>query len=375
MLWAYPALLRRDLAGVANSMQSKRTWLGIYIAALMTAACGSNGGSSGASAGGSSSGGGSPSAAVGGAAGSSCVPSGTAGAMSATASAGGGAEGTSDGSGGGSGGAASAGTSGSAGSAGGGAALGPNVPVPSAGCGKPAPETPAQFVKHSLMSSGVSRDFFAYLPTGYDSKKPYPTIFAFEPCGGSGNPSTNVPIQNESKNRAIIISPQAKGNCYENQIRNSPDVTLFDDTLKYAEANYCVDQSRVFAMGYSAGSWMSIILGCERANVVRAHAQVSGGLPMFIRPGADCTGNMPALLIHDATDPTNTINGGIAARDRLLRVDRCGASTEPWGPTPCVAYRGCKVGFPVVWCETTGNGHGRQDNLAPAAIWQFFSQF
>ena len=152
-------------------------------------------------------------------------------------------------------------------------------------------------------------------------------------------------------------------------------MTLFDDTLKFAEANYCVDQARVFAIGYSAGSWMSIILGCNRADVVRAHAQVSGGLPMFIRPGVDCRGSVGALFIHDRDDPMNTINGGLAARDRVLRMDQCGTTTEPWAPSPCLSYDGCKPGYPVVWCETMGQGHDRQDNLAPSAMWKFFLQF
>ena len=267
------------------------------------------------------------------------------------------------------------GSSGTAGQSGGGSGgSGPVAAKPSAGCNKAAPETPAQFVKHSLMSSGTSRDFYTYLPAGYDPKRAYPTIFAFTPCGGSGNPSSNVPIQNESKGDAIIISPQSKGSCYENQIRSSPELPFFDATLKYAEDNYCVDENRVFAIGYSAGSWMSIILGCERADVVRAHAQVSGGLPIFERP-SDCKGSVASLYIHDNTDGSNNIGGGIAARDRSLRIDGCSDTTEAWEPSPCKAYQGCKPGYPVVWCETTGKGHDRQDNLAPGAFWKFFSQF
>lgn len=239
---------------------------------------------------------------------------------------------------------------------------------------KPAPETPGEFVKHTLMSSNTSRDFYTYLPAGYDPKRAYPTIFAFHPCGGSGNPSSNVPIQNESKGDAIIISPQSKGSCYENQIRNSPELPFFDDTLKYAEDNYCVDENRVFAIGHSAGSWMAIILGCERADVVRAHAQVSGGLPIFERP-SDCRGSVASLYLHDNMDGSNTIGGGIAGRDRSLRMNGCSDTTEAWDPAPCKAYQDCKPGYPVVWCETSGKGHSRQDELAPAAFWKFFKQF
>jgi polyhydroxybutyrate depolymerase len=364
-------------------MQTPRIWLSVFAASgLALVACSSRGNAGTPTTSSATGGQGAFGAGVAGSTSTTCATSGGPDSAGSTSSANGGAGGNTIGASGGNAGNAATSSGGTGGDssaahagAGGAAAGGTTAASPSAGCGKAATDTPSQFVKHSLMSSGVSRDFFTYLPANYDPKKPYPTIFAFEPCGGSGNPSTNVPIQNESKDKAIIISPQSKGNCYENQIRNSPDVTLFDDTLKYAEANYCVDQARIFAMGYSAGSWMSIILGCNRADVIRAHAQVSGGLPIFIRPGVDCRGNMPALLIHDATDPTNTINGGLAARDRLLREDRCDTTTVPWDPAPCVAYQNCKPGFPVVWCETTGKGHDRQDNLAPAAMWKFFSQF
>jgi poly(3-hydroxybutyrate) depolymerase len=262
----------------------------------------------------------------------------------------------------------------SSGGAAGAGGSGPTPMKPSAGCNKAAADTPAQFVKHSLMSGGDSRDFYTYLPANYDPKRAYPTIFAFHPCGGSGNPSSNVPIQNESKDAAIIISPQSKGSCYENQIRNSPELPFFDATLAYAKDNYCVDENRVFAIGHSAGSWMAIILGCERADVVRAHAQVSGGLPIFERP-SDCKGSVASLYLHDNTDGSNTIYGGYAGRDRSLRIDQCSDMSVPWDPAPCQEYQGCKPGYPVVFCETTGKGHDRQDDLAPKAFWKFFQQF
>lgn len=274
----------------------------------------------------------------------------------------------SGGTGGTMGGAAS--TAGQSGSDGG----GPLPPKPSAGCNKPAPETPKQFTKHSLMSGGTNRDFYTYLPGNYDKTRAYPLVFAFHPCGGSGNPSSNVPIQNASGDNAIIVLPQSEGRCYENQIRNSPELPFFDATLKYAKENYCVDENRVFAIGHSAGSWMAIILGCERADVLRAHAQVSGGLPIFVKP-SECRGKVASLYLHDSGDGTNNIIGSYAGRDRSLRFNGCTDTKVPWDPAPCQEYQGCKAGYPVVFCETTGQGHGRQDNLAPGAFWKFFSQF
>ena len=47
---------------------------------------------------------------------------------------------------------------------------------------------------------------------------------------------------------------------------------MFDALVTWAEGNLCVDQARIFAIGFSSGSWMTNILGCERANVIRARA-------------------------------------------------------------------------------------------------------
>jgi poly(3-hydroxybutyrate) depolymerase len=275
----------------------------------------------------------------------------------------------------GSGGSATAGNM-MAGGTGGSAQMdaGPVPAKPSMGCNKPAGQALAQYVKHTIMSSNVSRDVHVWLPTGYDPKRAYRTIVALHPCGGSGNPTSNIPIQNESKGDAIILAGNSTAVCWNSQERNSPDVVYFDDMMKFAEDNYCIDEARVFAMGYSSGSWMATLLGCERADVLRGQAQVSGGISLGVQP-ANCKGKIAALFIHDTQDPNNTINGGRAARDRLIHRDECDATSSPWAPSPCAQYDNCTSGYPVVWCETTGKGHDRQDTLSVPAMWKFFSQF
>jgi len=42
--------------------------------------------------------------------------------------------------------------------------------------------------------------------------------------------------------------------------------------------------------------------------------------------------------------------------------------------SPCVRYQGCDPGYPVVWCQTTGQGHNRQDSYA-GPFWTFFREF
>jgi polyhydroxybutyrate depolymerase len=43
----------------------------------------------------------------------------------------------------------------------------------------------------------------------------------------------------------------------------------------------------------------------------------------------------------------------------------------PVSPSPCVRYQGCAMGYPVDWCQTTGD-HNPQGALAAPGAWNFF---
>jgi poly(3-hydroxybutyrate) depolymerase len=163
------------------------------------------------------------------------------------------------------------------------------------------------------------------------------------------------------------------GNCWESN-RDSPDITFFDDMLATVLANHCADSSRVFAAGYSSGSWMINALECVRGDKIRAAGSVAGGTP----GGNDdeCVGQVARIFVHDENDNDNDISGSFPERDRLLGVNNCDAVTPPVpeDPAPCARYQGCDPGFPVIWCPTMGQGHDRQDDLAPAAFWGLFTE-
>ncbi len=147
-------------------------------------------------------------------------------------------------------------------------------------------------------------------------------------------------------------------------------VALFDAMLSEVSNNYCVDANRVFSFGYSSGSFMSHSLACVRGDVLRGVATIAGR-----SAGQNCVGSVASLLIHDRDDPTVAIGASEAARDRDLERNGCDATvpTTPSGNEPCELYAGCTSGLPVVWCETQGMGHSRQDSLAAPAFWSFLS--
>jgi hypothetical protein len=118
---------------------------------------------------------------------------------------------------------------------------------------------------------------------------------------------------------------------------------------------------------------LSTQLTCSRADVVRGAGTVAGGESSR----GMCGGPVAHLFVHDRNDLSNGIDGSERARDRLLMQNGCDTSAEPVPeePSPCVRYQGCTAGYPVVWCATSRKGHSRQDDLAPAAFWNFFKEF
>jgi hypothetical protein len=58
--------------------------------------------------------------------------------------------------------------------------------------------------------AGVDREYFVLLPKTYDPMRAYRTVFLFHGCGGKDN---NVPIQNVSREDAIVIHGSSVGDC------------------------------------------------------------------------------------------------------------------------------------------------------------------
>lgn len=263
-----------------------------------------------------------------------------------------------------SGGTSSAG-SGSGGSAGGG---GKTDAKPSMGCNKAATETPNQWVESMVMTSGANRPYSVRLPTGYDQKRAYPVVMLLHGCSGGTN---NVPMEKVTGADAILVrgTGSAANTCW-NTSATGPDVAFFDSMLADVKARFCADEHRVFIVGYSSGSWLVNQLTCIRADVVRGGASVSGGESS----NGKCGGPVARIFLHDSDDTDNVISGSEKARDRQLTQNMCNktAAAMPVDPSPCTQYQGCAAGYPVNWCQTSGKKHGRQDDFAPGAFWNFF---
>jgi poly(3-hydroxybutyrate) depolymerase len=142
--------------------------------------------------------------------------------------------------------------------------------------------------------------------------------------------------------------------------------------VTWFESNFCVDQARIMATGFSYGGLMSHTVACEMPDVFRAVGVMSGAL--IDRATACVSHDIAAWMTHGDADPMVAFSSGLSAANRIVALDHCGATTHAVDPSPCVQYDGCDTGYPVVWCPVAGEGHAIP-SFAATAIASFFAQF
>ena len=238
----------------------------------------------------------------------------------------------------------------------------------SLGCGMAIGDPEQTWNYRTADVDGTMREYWLWLPPGYDPATPYPIVYQFHGCSSTDNPQdNNPPVQDESGAAAVHVRGRAVTDCWDSG-PNGSDVAFFDALVDAVEAEACVDTGRRFATGYSSGAFMTHRLSCERGDMLRGVASIAGG-----SGGNMCVGQVAALLIHDADDMQVGIDASVAARDLNLQRNGCDTETPPTDvdPAPCVSYAGCQDGYPVVWCQTSAQGHSRQDELSAPAFWGF----
>src|SRR4051812_22063338 len=268
-----------------------------------------------------------------------------------------------------------------------------NAPYPGKGCGKPLPPdqaetivgTPKGYTRYTVMGTGATltgtigtkagpRTFWVRVPVDYDPNHPYRVVYIGQGCGGYDAANTNtLPLYKESlkgTEQAIYVAldipkDMANMDCYDNRDgKSSQEWEAFELFHKVVDDNYCVDNNRVFASGYSTGGWLANMWGCYFAGTpdpakprtfapcyhVRGQMAVTGGEPT---EQPTCGGPVAAIWIHDQNDNGNTIAGNIQALTRVGKMNACDttytnkALQVPWHPEEplladiCKKFMGC----------------------------------
>ena len=278
------------------------------------------------------------------------------------------------GSGGGSGGGTGGGRTGSGGGVGtgggnGGTGGGGEVRK-SAGCGSmSAPKSGT----YTINVGGTDRTYILDVPTNYDRNNPYKLVFAWHPRDGSAQAIATSDggyygLKPRANDTAIFVAGDGIDGGWANS--GGRDVAFTKAMIDRFNSQLCIDQGRIFSMGWSFGGMFSFALGCAMGDVFRAIAPASGALIS----GCD-EGTHPVAMwgAHGVYDNLVSIDSGRAGRDVFLKRNHCSDTKSATDSNGCVSYQGCDPGSPVVWCEWQG-GHtfpefGRDE------VWKFFATF
>ena len=254
------------------------------------------------------------------------------------------------------------------------------------GCGKAAA---LKSGKASIDVGGMMRDYILAVPDNYDQNKAHKLIFGWHPWGGSAQQVASgryYALESEAKGEAIFVAPEGLefgGNGLGWGNTNGQDLAFLGAMLERFRSGLCIDENRIFSTGFSFGGMMSFAAGCSSTSMMRAIAPMAGNI--MVAGCGDGTRPVAVLGFHGDHDGVVDISGGEAGRDAFIERNGCTTQTMPaqpnwcdglagnFQPCTCLAYQGCKAGYPVTWCE-----YNADHMPAPSSgktLWNFFSQF
>lgn len=136
--------------------------------------------------------------------------------------------------------------------------------TPSPGCALATPRLTGG--TKSITVNSRSRRYIVRLPANYSPSRPYRLIFGLHWRDGDfgavdGGSAPYYGLQALANNSAIFVAPDGLNKGWANN--GGEDVAFVDAILKEVREGACVDDERVFAMGFSYGGAMSYSLACK----------------------------------------------------------------------------------------------------------------
>ena len=234
------------------------------------------------------------------------------------------------------------------------------------GCGQPPPAA----APSSIQVDGRRRGLITVVPAGYRSDQAHRLVIAFH-----GRTSSNAMarayfrLEEAARGPTIFVYPSGlrrKDGGYSWWDRDDPpasyrDFALFDAIVARISSLYCIDRSRIFAVGHSLGAWFVNNLGCARGDVLRAIGTIAGAMSR-----SECRGGVAAMLLHNPRDRHVRYRWGLAARDLLRASNGDGQRAERLSLDgfACQRYGGASAANPVLWCPYSKN-RGRSGRYYP----------
>ena len=190
----------------------------------------------------------------------------------------------------------------------------------------------------TFMVEGTVRRAFLYAPAAAAPASGFPVVFAFH---GRGDVIENFEIVGLERAMpgAIVVYFQGldrdglSGWQTERGMDNDRDLKLVDTALATLRTRYAIDESRIYATGFSNGSGFTFLLWSERPNVFAAYAVVAGRM----RPTAQPKQQKPIMFVAGVNDPQTTYVDARAGIVTAIAINGVRSSSMRCG-TGCMVY-------------------------------------
>jgi polyhydroxybutyrate depolymerase len=269
-----------------------------------------------------------------------------------------------------------------------------------------------QTINGSITHDGIERDYILYIPESYTGSTEVALVFNFH---GYGSNATEQMWYGDFRSIAdtagfLIVHPEGtlfNGITHWNvggwTIGSTVDDVGFTAALiDSLEAEYSIDENRVYATGMSNGGFMSFLLACQLSEKIAAIASVTGSMTPETYNNSNPQHPMPILQMHGTSDGVVPYNGAFFSKsigdviDYWVGYNSCN-TTPTVTALPDIdpndgstvehyAYADGENGVSVEHYKITGGGHtwpgsafggaGTNNDIdASAEIWKFFLRY
>lgn len=247
------------------------------------------------------------------------------------------------------------------------------------------------------------RSYLVHLPENYDPNQSWPLILTFHGWGQNGQAMATSTHFDAAQ--AISIYPDGAPSRPPNADKKSwapapyatvsgeEDLQFVDEIVNSARRTWVIDDSQLYAVGFSNGGGFAQYLACQRPAQFTAIATVSAAYYSKVVEGCD-PGTVGHLDIHGTDDQVVSYNGGTRHDTKFLSVpeildvaaqrNHCRGSVERQqliGDAERTTYRECAApvdhiridGGRHIWPGYSGNRtDAMPENFATDKILDFF---
>lgn len=191
-----------------------------------------------------------------------------------------------------------------------------------------AQDSGAMAIRTITVGSAI-RTYQLFVPSTYDENSPAPLVIAFHPAGGNGSSMaylTGLNIEAE-RDGVIIAYPEGPQGYWDYGVGLpeweplqplNQDLDFFEALLAELTTEFNVDETQLYAIGFSNGARMAFRVACEYGDRLAGIVAVSATISEDITNICDNENAVSIMFMHGTEDETTPWEGEELTEGPLL---------------------------------------------------------